>query len=249
MSIVNEALKKAAKAKNRKENQRFDKQEQWVLTLTTWNWRKPVLYGGIAATAFGIGVILWWGFQGSPSDKANLTAVAGKIQLSTPSVKSSVVHPKKPALSDHYQKGLVHYQEKRYKEAEQEFLVILNQDQGQAVAHNNLGLVYDAQGRTQDAILEYLAALRVDPNLAEAMNNLALIYDQQGRAEEAVSLYDRALKIKPDYPEAHLNYAIILERLGYVDEARKHYQGFVSHAPTDLGDVVASVQARLPHLP
>jgi tetratricopeptide (TPR) repeat protein len=75
------------------------------------------------------------------------------------------------------------------------------------------------------------------------------LYDQQGRAEEAVSLYDRALKIKPDYSEAHLNYAIILERLGYLEEARKHYQRFLFQPPSDLGDVVASVQARLPNLP
>jgi len=255
MSIVNEALKKAAKskAKDKKERQKNPRQEQWVLTLTSWNWRRPLFYGAVAVAVLAVGITFWLGLQKFTVKQKDLPLAGGKIYTPESSLtsksKPSAVDPQIQTISDYYQKGLTDYREKRYKEAEQEFLAILAQDPNRAVAHNNLGLAYHAQGRTQEAILVYLAALRIDPNLAEAMNNLALLYDQQGRAEEAVSLYDRALKIKPDYSEAHLNYAIILERLGYLEEARKHYQRFLSQPPSDLGDVVASVQARLPNLP
>jgi tetratricopeptide (TPR) repeat protein len=255
MSIVNEALKKAAKAKDRKEKQKKPRQDQWMLTLTSWNWKRPVFYGAVTAIAFVMVITFWVGLQRQeiPINQKGLTLAGGKIYTPNASLtsipKPSRAESQTPSISDHYLRGLTHYREKRYKEAEQEFLAILTQDPNQAVAHNNLGLIYHSQGRSQKAVLEYLAALRIDPNLSETLNNLALLYDQQGRADEAMSLYDRALKIKPDYSEAHLNYAVILERLGYLEEARGHYQRFLFQPPSDLGDVVVSVQARFPNLP
>jgi tetratricopeptide (TPR) repeat protein len=251
MSIVNEALKKAAETKDKKERQKTPQQEQWVIAITSWNWRKALLLGSTAVLVLGIA--LWWTLQKLPTQQKAVNVKGGKIFAP----EASLIDPPKPSKvelpalnqSDHGQKGLAYYYEHKYKEAEQEFLAILTLDSNQAVVHNNLGLVYHAQGRIQDAIVEYLTALKIEPNFPEAMNNLALSYDQQSRSEEAVSLYDRALRIKPDYSEAHLNYAIILERLGYLGEAKKHYRQFLSQPPSGLRDVVASVQARLPTLP
>ncbi|MCI0527851.1 MAG: tetratricopeptide repeat protein [Nitrospira sp.] len=253
MSIVNEALKKAAKAKDKKAKEKFSRQEPWVLTITTLQWKKPLLYGGVAVVVLAVGLVGWWALQKAPPSQQGLALLEGKIRVPIPSSaslsESTNLQSQSSKIFDHHQKGLAYYHEKRFKEAEEEFLAILTLDPNHAVAHNNLGLIYYAQGKGQEAALEYLSALRIDPNFAEAMNNLGLLYDQQGRAEEAMSLYDRAVKIKPDYIEAHLNYAIILERLGYLEEAKRHYQRFLSQAPSDLGDVVMSVQARLPNLP
>jgi len=258
MSIVNEALKKASRAKDRTEQRKFFQQEQWVLSVTALKWRRSLLYGGVTSAIIVIAVFSWWALQKLPISQKGLTLTGGAIHTLAPSLasmpKTSALQPdisetQASKISDHYQRGLAHYNEKRFNEAEKQFTAILAVDPNQAVAHNNLGLVYHAQGRDKEAVIEYLAALRINPSLAEAMNNLGLLYDQQGRAEEAVNLYERALKINPDYSEAHLNYAIILERLGYLEEARKHYQSFLSLAPGNLGDVVASVQARLPNLP
>jgi tetratricopeptide (TPR) repeat protein len=253
MSIVNEALKKAAKAKDKKTRQQVSRQEPWVLTLTTLPWKRPILYVEITAAVLVIGLVAWWALQkGSPSQQ-RLTVSEGKIHASISSPASlptsTNLQSSSSKIFDHHQKGLSYYHEKKFEEAEQEFLAILALDPNHTVAHNNLGLTYYAQGRGQEAALKYLSALKIEPNFAEAMNNLGLLYDQQGRAEEAMSLYDRAVKIKPDYFEAHLNYAIILERLGYLEEAKRHYQRFLSQAPSDLDDVVMSVQARLPNLP
>ncbi len=253
MSIVNEALKKAAKAKDKKAGHQVSRQEPWVLTLTTLQWKKPILYVEITAVVLVIGLVGWWALQkGSPSQQG-LALSQGKIHapISSPASlpKSTNLQSSSSKIFDHHQKGLAYYHEKKFKEAEEEFLAILSLDPNHAVAHNNLGLTYYAQGRGQEAALEYLSALKIEPNFAEAMNNLGLLYDQQGRAEEAMSLYDRAVKIKPDYVEAHLNYAIILERLGYLEEAKRHYQRFLSQAPSDLNDVAVTVQARLPNLP
>ena len=258
MSIVNQALKKASRAKDQTDRQKFSRQEQWVLAVTALNWKRPLLYGGVTSAIIVIAVVSWWAQQKLPISQKGLNLIRGAIYTPAPSLasmpKTSALQPEvsetqAAKIYDHYQRGLAHYNEKRFKEAEQEFTAILAVDPSQAVAHNNLGLVYHAQGRDKEAVIEYLAALRINPSLAEAMNNLGLLYDQQGRAEEAVNLYERALKINPKYSEAHLNYAIILERLGYLEEARKHYQSFLSLAPGNLGDVVASVQARLPNLP
>ncbi len=253
MSIVNEALKKAAKTKDKKAREKVSRQEPWVLTLTSLQWKKPLFYGGVAAAVLVIGLVVWWAVQKVPPGHQGLALSEGKIHIpiSSPVLlsKSTDLQPSSSKIFDHHQKGLADYHEKKFKEAEEEFLAILALDPNHAIAHNNLGLIYYAQGKGQEAALEYLSALRIDPNFAEAMNNLGLMYDQQGRAEEAMSLYDRAVKIKPDYFEAHLNYAIILERLGYLEEAKRHYQRFLSQAPSDLDDVVASVQTRLPNLP
>jgi tetratricopeptide (TPR) repeat protein len=253
MSIVNEALKKAAKAKDKKSRQQLSRQEPWVLTLTALQWKKPILYAEIAAVVLVIGLVGWWALQKESPHQQRMTLSEGKIRIpiSTPATlpKSTDLPSSSSKIFDHHQKGLSYYHEKKFQEAEGEFLAVLSLDPNHAVAHNNLGLTYHAQGRRQEAALEYLSALKIEPSFAEAMNNLGLLYDQQGRADEAMSLYDRAVKIKPDYFEAHLNYAIILERLGYLAEAKRHYQRFLSQAPSDLDDVVMNVQARLPNLP
>jgi tetratricopeptide (TPR) repeat protein len=253
MSIVNEALKKASKAKNKKEKRKFPRQELGVLTFASRHWKRPLIYGGTAVAVLFFGLLSWWIFKGTSDSPKNQALPAGQMHIPTQNAvltpDASVLQSQATRIFDHYQKGLAHYREKKFNEAEQEFLAILAQDPNQAVAHNNLGLVYHAQGKEKQAVLEYLSAMKIDPNSAETMNNLGLLYDQQGRAEEAVGLYDRALKIKPGYSEAHLNYAIILERMGYLEEAKRHYQSFLSKPPTDLGDVVMTVQSRLPHLP
>lgn len=254
MSIVNEALKKAAKAKDKKNNQKISRQDPWILSVTTLNWNKPLWYGGAALFFAILAVVSWWALQ-NLSDKQEMTVAhspdrtvlsisPGKILTAQP----ETTKPQPSKVAEHYQKGLAYYRENRLNEAEQEFLAVISEDPNHAAARNNLGLIYYTQGRDQEALREYLEALKINPAFPEAMNNLGLVYDQQGHTERAASLYQRALTLKPDYSEAHLNYAIILDRLGYLEEARRHYQKFLSDAPRDLEGLVASVQARLPSL-
>jgi tetratricopeptide (TPR) repeat protein len=168
MSIVNEALKKAAKAKDKKTKQQTSRGEPWVLTLTTLQWKKPILYAEITAAVLVIGLVGWWTTQKGPSHQQRMASPQGEIHAS---ISSPASLPKAPNLQsqsskifDHHLKGLAYYHEKKFKEAEEEFLAILALDPNHAITHNNLGLTYYAQSKRQEAALEYLSALKIEPN-------------------------------------------------------------------------------------
>jgi tetratricopeptide (TPR) repeat protein len=124
--------------------------------------------------------------------------------------------------------GVQLFKERKFEEAEQAFTKVLVLQPGNAVAHNNLGMVLKAQERLPEAEAQYSAALQNNPQYPEALNNLGLLYEQQGRVQEAIQQYRKALEFSPRYPEAHLNYAQLLERAGYLEEARRHYQSFLA---------------------
>jgi tetratricopeptide (TPR) repeat protein len=245
MSIVNEALKKAAR-----EDTKEQAAEKHRLSFSARSGFFQVFYRtipviflillvGISFTQRSF-LLRWWSqlrltlgavktpmIAMKPSD---IQSVPSKLPV--PSSAERTVEQKAPSGREESDRmliaGVQFYKEMKFKEAEQEFTKVLALQPGNAVAHNNLGLVLKAQERLPEAEAQYSAALQSNPQYPEALNNLALLYEQQGRVQEAIQQYRKALDISPRYPEAHLNYAQLLERAGYLEEARRHYQSFLA---------------------
>ena len=117
-----------------------------------------------------------------------------------------------------------------------------------AAIQNALGLAEKAAGNVKEAERDYKQAILLDHNFADAHNNLALLYDQQGQTEQALADYTTALSLRKNYPEARLNYAIALERAGRLMEAKFQYQQFLANVPPKLADVAGKVKAHLASL-
>jgi Tfp pilus assembly protein PilF len=240
MSLINEALKKAAR-----EGTPDDPLENALPDKIVFNsskragGRRPPL-ALIIAVAFtaGMAVLLQvptvreWVSQLTGGPPPPPVAVAP-----TPSPVKTAVAPKpapvdKAVVAKQLTEAATTYQNGDYKNAKTLFAEVVGMAPSSAVARNGLGLVEKALGNTDQAERHYTEAIRLDNAYAEAHNNLALLYDQRDQTERAIVEYTTTLALRPDYPEARLNYAIALERMGRLDDAKKEYRQFMTTAPS-----------------
>ena len=74
---------------------------------------------------------------------------------------------------------------------------LLQRDELNAEAHNNLGLLYRDKGLLEDAVKEFQRAIAIQPRYARAHNNLGVVYLNQRKLELASSEFHAALSIDP----------------------------------------------------
>jgi len=264
MSIVNEALKKAAREDS--SQQREDKRS---LSFSFKTSRVHIFLFKIIPSLSLI-LLLTYAFSERGHvlqwlSRLRLTPTASKVSsvdTNSVTVQSSQVKMKPEILTPpavetdqllEAERGLKlgnqFYQNRKFEKAEEEFRRVISLQQTNVMAHNNLGLALKAEGRIEDAEAQYLMALEIKPNFPEALNNLGLLYDQQGRIREAIQQYRKAIEISPRYPEAHLNLAQVLERSGYPEEARRHYQVFLSTDVAASPSLHLRIQQHLENMP
>ena len=75
--------------------------------------------------------------------------------------------------------GTIHFNARKWTEAEKYYRRALEVDPEYALAHFDLANLYDERGDRIKALAHYQAALRISPNYADAHYNVALLY--QGR--------------------------------------------------------------------
>jgi len=269
MSIVNEALKKAARQdtlQHREEKRKvnFSTKSSFIQTLLFKT--LPVLFFVLLLTYLvtqrNLLVQWWFRLRSTPTVAKTEPRVTGLAPVQSPLSRMSPSAPPTPEMGGkqgmastegeaarRLKMGIVFFQNQRVKEAEDEFTRVVSLQPANVVAHNNLGLALKAEGRVADAEAHYLMALQINPKYPEVLNNLGLLYDQQGRVQEAIQQYRKAIEISPDYPEAHLNYAEILERAGYPEEARRHYQAFLAAGSAVSPSLRLRIQQHLDTLP
>ena len=264
MSIVNEALKKAAKEDTLQRHT-----EKQKLSFST---KTSVLLTFFRRTLLPLLLIILLGYVFTQRDRLiqwrSPSRSSAKAVKTAPVIKdSSVQLPQVTARSTPPSRtpagnaersveaarrlnvGIQLFQNGKFKEAEDEFTSALSLQPENAAAHNDLGMALKAQGQMTDAERHYLLALQLNPRYPEAMNNLGLLYDQQGRVQEAIQQYRKAIEVFPDYPEAHLNYAQVLERAGYPNEARRYYLSFLALGSSSSPSLRLRVQRHLDALP
>lgn len=107
-------------------------------------------------------------------------------------------------------RGLQHYKEKRYAEAEAEFTEALKLRPGFALATNNLGFVYYKQEQYAEAARWFENTVKLDPSRAVAYLNLGDAYARSGQAGPAQKAYRTYLELAPQGPSA----AYVRQQLG-----------------------------------
>lgn len=265
MSLINEALKKAALETGPDDSL----QEAYPQKLFCISGRQPsnrpfpVIVGAVVVA--GLVVAAWQ----VPTARQRLFGLIGVRGPAPESVTGPAAPPaspggdgtpaaageRQPALVDRaeverqLQAGVAAFQQHDLAAARSAFVAALKLDPAAAVARNGLGLVEKAEGRLDQAERHYLEAIRLAADYAEPHNNLALLYDQRGETDRALLEYSTALSLRLDYPEARLNYAIALEHSGRRIEAKREYQAFLATAPPALADVADKVKAHVATLP
>jgi hypothetical protein len=109
-------------------------------------------------------------------------------------------------------------------EAEHAYRCVLERDDRNGLAHNNLANLLRQCGRFSEAEAHYCRALEHMPNSAEIRNNRAGTLEQLHQYEQAEIEYGRALKLKPDFAEARFNLGMLLLSAGRYTEGWQYYE-------------------------
>ncbi|CAN7687965.1 tetratricopeptide repeat protein [Caballeronia sp. LjRoot34] len=108
--------------------------------------------------------------------------------------------------------------------AEHAYRGVLERDDCNGLAHNNLANLLRQCGRFSEAEAHYDRALEQMPDSAEIRNNRAGTLERLHHYEQAEIEYRRALELKPDFAEARFNLGMLLLSAGRYTEGWQYYE-------------------------
>ncbi len=116
------------------------------------------------------------------------------------------------------QKGMVHFQSGRLKQAEQIFREVLSKYPTEINALHLLGLVVFQLGRTLEGEKLLRKAIRKNGKIAKLHFNLGNMLDIQGKIKDALFSYNAALKLNPLDDMTLVSLAVVYGKLGRLED-------------------------------
>lgn len=99
------------------------------------------------------------------------------------------------------------------------YKTVLELDQANATAHNNLGFVYGQQGQWNDALSHLHMATEIKPDYATAFSNMGQIYFSLGDADKAFELLEKSVVMDASDPQNWHNLARLCLLVGNFQRA------------------------------
>lgn len=124
---------------------------------------------------------------------------------------------------DYIRRGLRAIEEKRFKDAIEEYGKAIEKDPENAAAHNNLGIVYSDLGRYEDSIKELKRAIELDSSYARAYYNLGNVFMKMEQYKEAIEKYMKAIEFNSNYAKAYNNIGVAYKKSGQPEKAIENY--------------------------
>ena len=136
-----------------------------------------------------------------------------------------VVHrpapPSAPAAArDDFQRALYYQRAGDFERSLTLYRAVLQGDELNVEAHNNLGMLYIDKGLSEDAVAEFHRALSIAPRYLRAHNNLGVTLLELGRSDAARAEFRAVLMIDPRNIDALVNLALAQRAAGEPGGAR-----------------------------
>ena len=143
-------------------------------------------------------------------------APAPPTALSSPAAAGATI----TTSENHFQRAVIFQRAGDFENALFHYKQVLQRDDLNVEAHNNLGLLYRDKGLLDDAVREFRRAIAIDPRYTRARNNLGVTYLNQRRLDAAASEFQAALTIDPKNVESLVNLSTVEREAGRVETAR-----------------------------
>jgi predicted TPR repeat methyltransferase len=114
--------------------------------------------------------------------------------------------------------------QRRFAEAETEYLSALALEPDHAEAHYRLGVTLQDQHKLDAAAASFRDAVAVRPEHIQAHNNLGAVLQLQEKFQEALASYRCAVALKPAFDEPYLNLGRLQAALGDAKGAANTYR-------------------------
>jgi Tfp pilus assembly protein PilF len=122
--------------------------------------------------------------------------------------------------SDDFQLAVYYQRAGEFDQSLVHYKAVLQRDELNVEAHNNLGLLYRDKGLTDEAVREFDRALFIAPRYVRAHNNLGVILLELGRTDAAAAEFRAALAVDPRNVDAMVNLALAEKSAGETVDAR-----------------------------
>jgi len=105
--------------------------------------------------------------------------------------------------------AIYHQRAGDFENALLKYRAVLQQNELNAQAHNNLGLLYLSKGVHDDAVRELQRAVIIDPRYTTAHINLGVAFMRQNRMDSAAAEFRSVLATEPRNVDALINLALV----------------------------------------
>ena len=139
--------------------------------------------------------------------------------------------PVRPAVADDLALALYYHKAGDFEKALHHYRILLQRNELNAQAHNNLGLLYQEKHLLQESSRELQRAILIEPRNAGARNNYGVTLLMQGRVDEATAQFRTILGADAADLDALVNLAIALRTAGQVEMAKETLVKALTIAP------------------
>jgi len=167
---------------------------------------------------------------------AKLAERTGDIGLFTESLKAcdrfiELAPPTEQHLG-HRIRANIYFRQKKFKEAIDEFSMVLGRFPADADAHYHRGLARLQIGQLEDAIADFTKAIEAQPKLLLAYLQRALCHEKTGNRESAIDDLTQAISMAPQKPEPYFHRGRLLVEAGKPKEAIENFTELIKQAPS-----------------
>jgi Flp pilus assembly protein TadD len=155
-----------------------------------------------------------------PSVLAPVEPATRPVGRSQPEVVPPAVEPAAAAPPDLMAQALYHHRAGDFESALVAYRALIQQNELNAAAHNNLGLLYQQKDLLEDAAAAFRRAIIIDARYGLAHNNYGVTLLRQGRPDAAAAQFRTVLELEPRNVDALVNLALADKAAGRGEAAR-----------------------------
>ncbi len=113
------------------------------------------------------------------------------------------------------------------------YIEIINLDNKNKEAYNNLGTVFRLNKNYEDAKKNFVKSIKIDPNFVEAHVNLGNLYFELNDYENSIKTLKKATDINNNNALAHYNLGLVYQSIGDNEKAIKRMNKVLELNPTN----------------
>jgi Tfp pilus assembly protein PilF len=148
--------------------------------------------------------------------------------LTGPEAGTSINHS---ATVNDLELALYYHRAGDFENALQHYRALLQRNELNAQAHNNLGLLYQEKNLLQESARELQRAILIEPRNAGARNNYGVTLLLQGKPDEATAQFRSVLALDSQNLDALVNLALAQRASGQLDVAKETLLSALTIAP------------------
>ncbi len=135
-------------------------------------------------------------------------------------VRRQTTRAEPAAASDDFQRALYYQRAGEFDRSLGLYRSVLQRDELNVEAHNNLGMLYRDKGLSDDAVIELRRAVSIAPQYLRAHNNLGVTLLELGRIDAAAAEFRAVLALDRGNTDAMVNLALAQRSAGEMSAAR-----------------------------